>query len=733
MKRAILLSIILFSVLMPVTISAQSLQERKADSYYQNLAYNKAAGIYETLHTRFPTNPKYIQRLAYCYNKMLNYKKALLYYSSLVQIEERKTEDYYEYAQLLRIDGNVEESIKWLEKFIQLVPDDKRAINQLDQLNKLFSFKNQIKRIELKEVVGNTRYTDMSPIFYKDELVYSSAKDSFSMIRNNYEWNDQPFLDLFVTKPNPKSDFSGSVAFSSKLNSRVHEGPACFTSDYGTIYFTRNSQTGIKKNKTAKGLNNLKIFISRFDGKDWSEPVGFTYNSDAYSVGHPALSPDNNTLYFVSDMPGGFGETDIYKSQWENGKWSKPVNLGETINTKGKEMFPFVDKEGILYFSSDGQPGIAGLDIYAANTIENGKFLVTNLGTPINSTYDDFGFIVNTDSLSGYFTSNRPGGVGDDDIYSFKVAGINLQVSSIKEGNREIMPDTKIFLKNEKGEIITSAVSDNNGLASFPVNPGHKYQLFAQNKTFVSEEVPVTTFMKLFGQEQKEEVLLRQGYPYLTIEVIDQETGLIIPTALVDISEGQYDQAALEDEKGIVRMKMNNSTDYTFYVTDEGYFPKTIKYSSVGKDPGEYSLNIELEKLSTGKQFVLDDLFYDLNKSNIRPDAALVLDNLAQILSENQEVRIEIGSHTDSRSDADYNLKLSQRRSESVVAYLISKGISPDRLVAKGYGESQLINKCADGVECAEEEHQANRRTVIEILNSDIRKVKRGSKNVYYF
>jgi len=208
---------------------------------------------------------------------------------------------------------------------------------------------------------------------------------------------------------------------------------------------------------------------------------------------------------------------------------------------------------------------------------------------------------------------------------------------------------------------------------------------------------------------------------------------LIVPTALVDISEGKYDESELQDENGIIRMKMNNATDYTFYTTDEGYFPSTVNYTSVGKEPGEYALTIELEKLSTGKQFVLDDLFYDLNKSNIRADAALVLDNLAQILIENPEVRIEIGSHTDSRSAADYNMKLSQRRSESVMAYLVGKGIAASRLVAKGYGESQLINRCADGVDCPEEEHQVNRRTVIEILNTDIRKVKRGTRNVYYF
>ena len=733
MKRVIFLSILLTAVLWSATLQAQSILEKKADQLYENFSYSKAASIYESLYKRYPENGKLIQRLAYCYDKMLNYKKALLYYSYLVQIDERKLEDYYEYAQLLRIDGRIDESKKYLEKYLDLAPNDLRALNQYNQLNQIITLKDKIKKVDVKEVDGNTRFTDMSPAFFKDQMVFSSAKDSFSMVRDQFKWTDQPFLDLFVTKPNPIDDFSESSVLSKKLNSRVHEGPVCFSSDFNTIYFTRNSYVTDNYKKSPNGVNNLKIYISRFDGKDWSEAVNFPFNSNSYSVGHPALSPDDKTLYFVSDMPGGLGKTDIYKSEMVNGQWSKPVNLGETINTEGKEMFPFVDKEGILYFSSDGRPGMAGLDIYAARAVENGQYIVANFGSPINSKYDDFGLILNTDSLSGYFTSNREGGAGDDDIYYFSVAAIDLQVTTLLERTREIMPDSKIFLKDEKGEIITSTISDKEGKAEFSVKPGLKYSLLAENKTYVSDIMPVSISRHLFGLEQKEDVLLKQGFPYLTIEVIDPEQGLIIPLAIVDISEGKYDESELEEENGVIRMKMNNSTDYTFDVSAEGFFPKTAKYSSTGLVPGEYSLTIEMEKLSKGKQFTLDDLFYDLNKSSIRPDAALVLDALAQILLENQEVRIEIGSHTDSRSSAEYNLNLSQRRSESVVAYLISKGIAADRLVAKGYGESQLINKCADGIDCPEEDHQANRRTVIEILNKDIRKVKRGARDVYYF
>lgn len=715
------------------TVSAQSAQERKADQLYDDFAYSKAVEVYELLHKEDASNSKYIQRLAYSYDKMLAYKKALVYYALLVKTDINKPEDFYEYAQLLRIDGNFTDSKTWLEKYMVSFPGDQRAKSQLENINQLLKLKSDSEKITFKNLSGNTRFTDMCPTFYKDGFIYSSAKDSFSMVRNNFDWSNQPFLDLYVTEPGATDNTPEDKVFSKELNSRFHEGPVCFTSDFNTIYFTRNSFINGKVGRTPQGVNNLKIFIAEYDGKEWKSIRGLRFNSDQYSVGHPALSPDNKTLYFVSDMPGGLGETDIYKSEWENGTWGKPLNLGATINTKGKEMFPSVDKDGILYFASNGLPGLGGLDIFAAKADANGNYMVVNLGEPLNSQYDDFGYVVNMETLSGYFSSNRPGGKGADDNYAFAVNEIDLKVLSFDDHSRLILPGAKIELRGEDGKVLDSQVADMNGVANFTVKPGSKYQLVAENASYVPETKDIKIQGTMFNFEQEDSIFMKQSYPYLTIEIIDKETGLIIPNALLDISEGKYDEDELEDNNGIIKMKLNAATDYTFYATSEEYFDKTVKYSSKDKTPGEYSMTIELEKLSTGKQFTLDDLYYDYNKYNIRPDAALVLDKLVKILADNPEIRIEIGSHTDSRGAADYNLKLSQNRSESVVDYLVSKGITRNRLEAKGYGEAQLINKCADGVDCTEAEHQVNRRTVIEILNTNIRRVKRGSKNVYYF
>lgn len=731
-KKIALISILFNAlVLMPGYSSAQSIKEKRADKYYESYAFSKAVDVYEDLHSSDTKNVKYIQRLAYSYRRMLNYKKAIKYYSQLVQLEQAQPIDYYEYAQLLHIEGKDVDAKTWLEKYMIKSPGDQRVKKQLENIS-LGSSKSATDNVTVKNLAGNTRFTDMCANFYKDQLVYSSSKDSFSMVKNIYDWNNQPFLDLYITKPGLGPNEKDSKSVFSSANSRYHEGSVSFTSDWNTMYFTRNNFLNGRVMTTPDGTNNLKIFIADFSGKEWKNVRSLPFNSDRYSVGHPALSADNKTLYFVSDMPGGYGQTDIYKSEWVNGTWSNPVNLGESINTSGKEMFTYADQEGIIYFSSDGHPGHGGLDVFAAKQEKPGIYTVVNVVSPINSPFDDFGLVINNDSLSGYFTSNRSGGKGEDDIHSFVINKIDLRVLVYDFNTKVILPGSQVTLKSE-GKTIDSKIADKDGAVEFSVKPKSKYQLVAENTIYTPETKDIQVKGSLFDFMQQEDIYLKQAAPYLTIEVIDKESGLIIPNALVDISEGKYKESELEDNNGIIRMKLMESTDYTFNATAEEYFDKTAKFSTVGKPAGEYSLTIEMEKLSAGKQFVLEDLFYDLDKYNIRPDAAIVLDKLAKILVDNPSVRIEIGSHTDSRATAEYNMKLSQNRSESVVAYLISKGIAKSRLVAKGYGESQLVNPCADGVPCPEVEHQANRRTVIEILNPEIRRVKRGTKNVYYF
>lgn len=712
------LALVLFAItLFPDINSAQSNKEKKANRLYENFAYSQAVRAYENLYKEDSTNIKYIQCLAYSYNKMLNYTKALHFYSKLVRSKQHITQDLFEYAQLLRIANKNDDYKIWLGKYLLESPDDQSARKQLENVNLLLKLSSNFKDISIKNMKGNTRFTDMCPTFYKDRIVYSSAKDSLARNKDKYEWNNQPFLDLYVTKSGQKESFNTDDAFSSTLNSRFHEGPVCFTADFKTIYFTRNSYLNRKISLTSEGINNLKIFISDFDGKEWGKIRDFQFNSNKYSVGHPALSPDNKTLYFVSDMPGGFGETDIYKSEWINGSWSKPLNLGESINTKGKEMFPYVDKDGILYFASNGQPGIGGLDIFAAKAEDKGRYLVVNMGSPINSQYDDFGFVIQKDSLSGFFTSNRLEGKGEDDNYSFKVNKIDLRVANFDDDTRKEIPGTKISLLTNDGSVVDSKIADKDGAVEFAVKPGDKYQLLSEGESYVSKTKNIQITNSTIDFRQQEELFLKNNIKFLSIKVIDKETGMAIPNAVINISGLKGISSELKDKNGIFNISVGDSVNFSINASASNYFERTSAFSLTGKSSREYATTIELEKMKAGKKFVIKDLYYDLDKYNIRPDAAIVLDKLFKILTDNPAIRIKIGTHTDSRASAEYNLILSQHRSESVKSYLIKKGIAPNRLVAKSYGESQLINRCADGVECTEAEHQANRRTEVEILN----------------
>ena len=474
-KKIALPVFILFAImLLPGHASAQSFQEKKADQYYERFAYSKAVELYEPLFRDDSKNPKYIQRLAHSYYKMLNYRKALIYYSQLVLVEQHQASDLYDYSQLLRIDGRPELAKVWLEKYLIQSPGDQRAKRMLENLN-TSSSKKTVENISVKNMDGNTRFTDMCATFYKDQIIYSSAKDSFSMIKNTYDWNNQPFLDLYLSKPGAEPGAKDDKSVYKALNSRFHEGPVSFTSDYNTMYFTRNNYLNGRVTTMPDGTNNLKIFIADFNGKEWKNIRGLPFNSDRYSVGHPALSADNKTLYFISDMPGGFGETDIYKSEQVNGTWGAPINLGETINTSGKEMFPYIDKEGILYFSSNGHPGNGGLDIFAAKEEKPGIYKVINVVSPLNSVYDDFGCVLNNDSLTGFFTSNRPGGKGDDDNYSYKINWMDLKVMVYDDQTKGLLPGSKIALMAEDGKVIDNKIADEEGSATFTVKPRSKY------------------------------------------------------------------------------------------------------------------------------------------------------------------------------------------------------------------------------------------------------------------
>nr|WP_321411300.1 OmpA family protein [uncultured Allomuricauda sp.] len=472
------------------------------------------------------------------------YEKLIVNYGGSVE-----SEYYYRYAQTLKSVGNYKEADLYMRTFAKVSPEDSRVELYLKKLGELEKLKRSLKRYSVKNLGMNSSYRDFGTSYYGNSVVISSSRGNPDEEPDNLdEWAKEPFVDMYIATRDTVSNELyeiGRWGFDLGLN----ESTPVFTRDLKTVYFTANAREGRKYRRKKKGeikTNQLKIYRSLINEKgEWSKPEELPFCSDEYATAHPSLNKDATRMYFSSDMPGGKGESDIYEVKvYSNGTFGEPRNLGDIINTEGRETFPFVTKEDVLYFSSDGHVGFGGLDVFVAriSDLENGKDSILNLGEIINSKEDDFGFVIQESRKKGYFSSNRREGKGKDDIYSFEESVLKVEDDLVK------------------------------------------------------------------------------------------------------------------------KLELNN-------------------------------------------------IYFDLDKSFIRPDASVILDEIVDVLNAYPQMEIDIRSHTDSRATKYYNLKLSDRRAYSTKRYLIENGIKEERLTSHGYGEIELVNHCGDGVKCSEEEHQLNRRS----------------------
>jgi outer membrane protein OmpA-like peptidoglycan-associated protein len=452
------------------------------------------------------------------------------------------------------------------------------------------------------------------------------------------------------------------------------------------------------------------------------------FNDREYSVGHAALSADGQTLFFASDKPGGYGGVDIYKSRRDqSGNWGAPENLGPQINTSGDEMFPFMSNDSTLYFSSNGHLGLGGLDVFSTNpTGTKEKWTAPeNLGFPINTNKDDFNYIIDKDNKNGYFASNRDGGKGDDDIYKFVKKGVTIcglvydaKTNDPIEGSKVVMYE----VKDERGNKMTNK----DGTFCFSGTPKRVYKFVATKAGYLPNEVTVETDDKPVNVKIP---MVKEGGINLEVLVLDKKTREPIDMANVKLintaTNKEEKQQTNPDGKAFYSLEPNA----TYRIEGSKDLPDPeMKYltvstttSTVGKvPPATIYVTLELEKVKKGVAIKIENIYYDLDKWFIRPDAAKELDKLVKVLQDNPTMEIELSSHTDCRATIKYNATLSAKRAESAVQYIGSRGVSLSRMVAAGYGESRLVNKCAcEGtvvVPCTDEQHQENRRTEFKIL-----------------
>ncbi len=651
--------IILVFIILSISLKVSS-QVKVADKLFEKFNYSKAASLYKkALSSKDDSIRKHATvRTADCYRLMNRLENASYWYQKASEFSDIDPVNYYYLAEALRTQSNYAEAEKFFLKYAKLKPDDKRAKVYAAYCREIEDWSDSQKSADIKNAEElNTVFSDFAPVFYKEGLVFTSDRDLDMIDNNKYHWTGNSYLDLYYSTPKTEGDFWGGLRESTKMpsifNTPYHDGPICFTKEYKECYLTRTLKRKTVTSEEDIYTNKLKIFHAKLNKKK-PEFTAFEYNSDDFSVGHPAISPDGKKMIFSSDMSGGFGESDLFLTELIDEHWSKPVNLGNVVNSFGNEVFPFWRNDSTLFFASDGHVGYGGLDLFETIRNANTWTVPRNLKSPINSSYDDFSIVFHPAKNEGFFSSNRPNGKGSDDIYLFQ--------------SYVDIPD-KYF--QETIEIV-GVVKDKSSMQ------------------------PLQNAVVFICQEADKRVLVKET-----------------------------------SQNGSFSAELKKGGSYHIKAVQESYFDDCLSME-IKADEEENNINIYrdllLERYEKDQLIELPNIYYDLNKWNLRPDALVVIDELVEILKENP-ISIEIGSHTDSRASNTYNEMLSKKRAESVLKYLIENGIEEHRLKAKGYGETQPIFDCNKIEDCTEEEHQINRRTEFRI--TEIFKPKEQSQIQY--
>lgn len=715
-------------------INAKSQELEEANKYYADYQYDFAIPHFLKAIDKKPTR-EIIEKLADCYRLVNDSKEAENWYGRALTLDSTRQMVRYYYAEALRNNGKYDEAYMHFSRYLRQVPGDSIKIKRLLQSCK--ESKEWIANpqgITISNENGlNTKYSEFSPIVYKKGILFTSDRIANKKGKvkegDNYifGWTGNPYLKMFYSEYKPGS-WNPPIALEPPVNTAYHNGPASFDAAHKLLCFSRTvrEKKAIKisplRLKNNDPVNRKQLFFATEsgDGK-WTDVKPFKYNDPAnYSVQHPAFSQDGRYLYFSSDKPGGFGKFDLYVSEKLNDStWSTPMNLGDKINTSEDEGFPVITKDNMLYFSSGGHVGMGGMDLFSAVGKVTTWSEVQNLQYPFNSSKDDFGILFLKNKEIGFISSNRDGGLGGDDILRFKVnsPSCTLKGVVIDSDIEQPIPGARIVFTDKKGQI-QEVTADSSGAFKYSPRECDEVRITAYKPSYSSVSLVAKGTALSSGQPLKLE--MAKGLSILLVgKVLDKSTGLPIPKALISIIETSGDDGDkfLSDKDGVFSYPLKKKKKYKVVAVVEGYLPdKTFVDTYEIKKSTVLNTTLYLDRIEVDKTVVLRDIYYDRNKFNIRKDAAAALEEVLNLMNLNPTLKLEIGSHTDSRAKEAYNKKLSEKRAQAVVKYLTGKGISKSRLIAKGYGETQLLNQCKSSVKCSEEEHQLNRRTEFKVL-----------------
>jgi len=623
---------------------AQNGKIQSVKNDYKDFAYVKTSEVLLEVANKGYKSVDLFQKLGNSYYFRNEMKYAAKWYGELMALEEVIDAEYYfRYALALKGIEDYEGSDKWMAKFNELKPDDSRGRAFVSKVDYKVVIEDQSRDdIDVINLDINTELSDFGTTEYENDIVFASARGG----GRKYRWNEQPYLDVYSSEKKEDGSFGEVKEIEGKVNTKYHESSAIFSPNGKYMFFTRNNFFRMKYKEDETGINRLQLYRATLseDGS-WDEIHKIHFNSEDYSVAHPALNLTGSKLYFASDMPGTFGQSDIFVVDVnDDGTLGEPENLGPSINTEGQESFPFMNTNGDLYFSSNGYPGLGGFDVFKSNNLDqkvkassNRNFPIENIGEPVNSSFDDFGYYENLVTKRVYFSSNREGGKGSDDIYTFEITECKQLVTGTVQDikTNELIPSATVILFDGEGKELERKTVGDDAAFEFDLGCKMEYIVRGEKETYASDEKRFTTPMKT--QDLRLQLLLEK------------------------------DEQEIEPCDDLAKV-----------------------------------LDIPI-------------IYFDFDKFNIRYDAEIELQKALAVLNKYPTMHIDIRSHTDCRATMAYNERLSENRAQSTRQYLIDNGIAADRLTAKGYGESQLVNDCGceptNESSCSEAEHQLNRRS----------------------
>jgi len=735
-----ILSLLIF-LLVTSAVFAQQKRYKYAENLYINGVYADASQAYEDVLERGMDSLVIADHISDAYDNSGASDKALLWYNFQNMHMMLDKKESLRFSILLATVKEYDRAEAVLENALSNFGNDTILNYRLEELRKFRRSKNIEPNFEIQTIKGNSEYSDMSVIpMNKESFVFSSTRNQRVVVRRYHALNNLPLYDMFIAE----SDSLGYYKVKRfDENTKYHDATGCFDSIHNRFYFTRNNYINGKPQKDASGKMLLKIMVADYvDGKLKNEKECL-FNSNDYSCAHPTISADGSILYFTSSMQGGYGGMDIYAVNVDStGNFGVPKNMGPMVNSPLDELFPFYHSEkNLLFYSSNGHYGFGGMDVFLSQLNKEGEATnVQNLGEPLNTSKDDFSFLNDTQQKNGYVASNRDGGSGDDDIYRFnqlRPYGDKIISGFITDRYRlDSIASAVVYAYDSKGILLDSTTSDSLGFYTFSLNAEGTISLVSKKERFEDEQVSVD----LSAEETEYSVNIKMT-PILhywivgTIRDKDSRAELqgvkVTVTNLTlakDIVALQTNASGYFKTDTIPEFNYGNRFGVSLLLEKPGYLTTTfVLYDTLGLieeidvnafiDPvmSKVDLGTDLAKLVD-----LNAIYYDYNKALIRPDAAIELDKIVKVMKENPNIKIELGSHTDTRGSREKNQILSEKRAKAAVDYIISKGISAARIKAKGYGESKPIIPDSEfttmkTTEDFEKAHQLNRRTEFRV------------------